>query len=109
MFGLPDKKREGLVMPRSTSAEPPWCCTLMGVAWTRDPPPASAWQVRWQGAIALNRSFKLKTENTWQVWQVIPIVIPIRLPCSTFSPVLFSLRESFEKSCHTCHCAFLTA
>src|SRR5215208_1157382 len=47
---------------------------------------ASSWQVRWHVAIALNRLPKPKTENAWQVWQVIPIVISIRL----LLPPLFS-------------------
>jgi hypothetical protein len=53
--------------------------------------------------MALNRLPKPKTEKAWQVWQLIPIVIPTRLSFSAFFLSFSSLRKSFEKSCHTCH------
>jgi hypothetical protein len=74
-------------------------------------PPALArpWQVRWQVAMALNRLPKPKTENAWQVWQLIPIVIPTRLTFSLFFLFSILLCDSFEKRCHTCHCGLYTA
>jgi hypothetical protein len=69
LFDAPGKKRDG---------------------WPEPSPPASSWQVRWQVAIALNRLPKPKTENTWQVWQLIPIVIPTRFTFLYLLPLVYS-------------------